>query len=122
MAFPLKDWARSLKREIHALYLAGRDPRVPYAAKTVAALVAAYALSPIDLIPDFIPLLGYLDDIVIVPLGIWLAIRMIPPHLLDEHRRSAASAEGRPVSRTAAVVIIGVWLLALSSIGWLWLR
>jgi uncharacterized membrane protein YkvA (DUF1232 family) len=107
-----------------ALYLAARDPRVPWYAKIVAAGVAAYALSPIDLIPDFIPVIGYLDDIILVPLGIALAIRLIPPALLEEHRQSAAAriAE-RPVSRSGALVIIVIWVtLASLSVAWLILR
>ena len=82
-----RNWARRLKRDVLALWLAARDPRVPWPAKAVAGAVAAYALSLIDLIPDFIPVLGYLDDIVIVPLGIWLALRLIPPFLMEELRR-----------------------------------
>ena len=74
----LEDWARTIKRDVHALYLASRDPRVPWYAKALGVAVAAYALSPIDLIPDFIPVLGYLDDLIIVPLGIFAVIRMIP--------------------------------------------
>lgn len=81
----LKEWARDVKRDVHALYLAARDPRVPWVAKATAALVAAYALSPIDLIPDFIPVLGYLDDIVIVPLGI-MAVSLVPPKLMTARR------------------------------------
>ena len=75
----LRGWARDIKRDVHALYLSARDPRVPWYAKAVAVVVAAYALSPIDLIPDFIPVLGYLDDLILVPLGILLAVRLIPP-------------------------------------------
>jgi uncharacterized membrane protein YkvA (DUF1232 family) len=116
----LRQWARRLKRDVVALYLAARDPRVPWYAKVVAACVAAYALSPIDLIPDFIPVLGYLDDLVLVPLGIALAIRLIPPALLEEHRATAASRTQRPVSRAGAAVIIVVWLaLALGVLLWL---
>ena len=104
-------WARGLERDVLALSLAARDPRVPRLAKLVAACVAAYALSPIDLIPDFVPVLGYLDDLVIVPLGILLAIRLIPAALLDEHRRAAAErGAARPTSRAAAAVIVGLWL------------
>src|SRR3954466_2024779 len=96
----LQRWARTLKRDTVALYLAARDPRVPWYAKFVAACVAAYALSPIDLIPDFIPVIGYLDDIILVPLGIALAIRLIPPDLLAEHREAASvRIANRPVSR-----------------------
>src|SRR5829696_2884518 len=107
----LRTWARSLKRDVVALYLAARDPRVPWYAKIVAACVAAYALSPIDLIPDFIPVLGYLDDVILVPLGIALAIRLIPPALFEEHRQAAATRIAtRPTSRIGAVVIIVIWL------------
>ena len=106
----LRQWARTLKRDVVALYLAARDRRVPWYAKVVAAWVAAYALSPIDLIPDFIPVLGYLDDVILVPLGIALAIRLIPPALLEEHRAAAASRAQRPISRVGAAVIIALWL------------
>src|SRR5215217_8034032 len=105
----LRDWAHRAKRDVIALYLAARDPRVPWYAKAVAACVAAYAFSPIDLIPDFIPVLGYLDDLILVPLGIALAIRLIPSALFEEHREHAAARiAGRPVSRIGAFVIIGV--------------
>ena len=87
---------------MHALYLAARDPRVPWYAKAVALAVAAYAFSPIDLIPDFIPVIGYLDDLIIVPLGILLAVRLIPADVLAEHRSAASEAAERPTSRTAA--------------------
>ena len=89
----LKDWARIIKRDVHALYLASRDPRVPWYAKALALLVAGYALSPIDLIPDFIPVLGYLDDVILVPLGVLLVIRMIDPAIMAEHRELAAAVE-----------------------------
>jgi uncharacterized membrane protein YkvA (DUF1232 family) len=114
----LRAWARGIKRDVHALYLASRDERVPWYAKAVALAVAAYALSPIDLIPDFIPVIGYLDDLVIVPLGILLAVRLIPAEVLAEHRAAASAAGERPVSRTAAVVIVAVWIgLALVAAG-----
>lgn len=103
-------WARAVRTDVVALYLAARDPRVPMLAKLVAAVVAAYALSPIDLIPDFIPILGYLDDLVLVPLGVLLAIRLIPPPLMEELRAEARAWMERPVSRTAAVVIILLWI------------
>jgi uncharacterized membrane protein YkvA (DUF1232 family) len=114
-----KDWARRLKRDVVALWLAARDPRVPWPAKAVAGMVAAYALSPIDLIPDFIPVLGYLDDIVIVPLGIWLALRLIPPSLMEELRREAARRVARPVSRIAAASIVATWLALACWLAWL---
>jgi uncharacterized membrane protein YkvA (DUF1232 family) len=92
MSTDLRSWARVIKRDVHALYLASRDPRVPWYAKVVAVLVVSYALSPIDLIPDFIPVLGYLDDVILVPLGVLLVIRLIPPDILAEHRSLAATA------------------------------
>ena len=103
----------ALKADTYALALASRDPRVPWAAKAVAALTVAYALSPIDLIPDFIPVLGYLDDLVLVPLGIAMAIRLIPPAILAQHRAEAAVrfAHGGPRSRVGAVVVVLTWLL-----------
>lgn len=119
MSERLKSWARLIKRDVHALYLASRDPRVPWHAKAMAAVVAGYALSPIDLIPDFIPVVGYLDDLVLVPLGILLVIRLIPPELMAEHRAAASTAEPRPVSRRAAVVIGGAWIASLTLCGWL---
>jgi uncharacterized membrane protein YkvA (DUF1232 family) len=115
----LKQWARSLKRDIVALWIAGRDPRVPWYAKAVAAAVAAYALSPIDLIPDFIPVLGYLDDLIIVPLGIMLALRLIPPALIAEFRAEAARREALPTSRAAAAGIVALWLAAAALLIWL---
>lgn len=104
-----KAWAKSLKRDVTALWLAARDPRVPWYAKVVAAAVAAYALSPVDLIPDFIPVLGYLDDLIIVPLGIMLAIRLIPQPVMAELRQRAAERAGRPVSRAGLIFILAVW-------------
>jgi uncharacterized membrane protein YkvA (DUF1232 family) len=104
-----KAWAKSLKRDVTALWLAARDPRVPWYAKAVAAAVAAYALSPVDLIPDFIPVLGYLDDLIIVPLGIMLAITLIPQPVMAELRQQAAERAGRPVSRAGLIFILAVW-------------
>jgi uncharacterized membrane protein YkvA (DUF1232 family) len=117
-----KQWARIVKRDVHALYLAGRDPRVPWYAKALALCVAGYALSPIDLIPDFVPVLGYLDDVIIVPLGILLVVRLIPPEIMAEHRALAAAAQDRPVSRTAAIVIALIWLTCIALAGWLCYR
>src|ERR1700736_2047570 len=105
VASKLKDWARAIKRDVHAIYLAARDPRVPWYAKALALCVAGYALSPIDLIPDFIPVLGYLDDVIIVPLGILAVLRLIPPEIMAEHRAAAALCAERPVSRTAGAAI-----------------
>lgn len=117
-----KKRAHDLKTETFALYLAVRDPRTPWYAKILAAGIVAYALSPIDIIPDFIPVLGYLDDLVIIPLGISLAIKMIPRHVLNECRTSAKKTmQGRePVSRIAGAVIIVIWLL-LITLCFLWI-
>ena len=106
----LRLWAKSLKRDVVALWLAARSPLTPISAKVVAGLVAAYALSPIDLIPDFIPILGYLDDVLIVPLGIALAVRMIPAALMAEFRAQAVLTD-QPANRYAAAFIVGLWLL-----------
>lgn len=109
-----KRWAGRLKSETHALYLAYRDPRVPWYAKLFAALVVGYAFSPIDLIPDPIPVLGYLDDLILIPLGVALAVRMIPEDVLSESRQKAremAERGERPVSRGAAAVIVVLWLI-----------
>lgn len=103
-------WARSIKRDIVALWLAARDRRVPWHAKAVAGLIAAYALSPVDLIPDFIPVLGLLDDLLIIPLGIMLAVRLIPPIIMMELRREAEQRLDRPRSRIALACIIVIWL------------
>jgi uncharacterized membrane protein YkvA (DUF1232 family) len=114
----LRDWARVIKRDVHALYLASRDPRVPWYTKALAIVVAGYALSPIDLIPDFIPVLGYLDDVILVPLGVLLVIRLIPPEIMAEHRELAAAAQERPVSRRAAVVIACIWAVSILLCAW----
>ncbi len=106
-----KQWARKLKVEVYALYLAYRDPRVPWYARVFAACVVGYAFSPIDLIPDPIPVLGYLDDLILVPLGVALAIRMIPDEVLEDCREKARAAEGRPVNRVAAVIVVAVWVV-----------
>ncbi len=112
-------WAGRLRRDVLALWLAARDSRTPLAARLLAAAVAAYALSPIDLIPDIIPVLGLLDDIIIVPLGILLVLRLIPASLMAEYR-DAAEGRARPVSRAGLAAIIGLWLLALAGIVWWW--
>ena len=115
----LRDWARAIKRDVVAIWLAGRDPRVPWPVKAPALVVAGYALSPIDLIPDFIPVLGYLDDVLLVPLGILLVIRLLPPALLAEHRASAAAIIERPVSKRGMAVIIVIWIAAAVLAAWL---
>jgi len=116
----LKAWARGPKRDVMALWLAARDPRTPLAAKLVAGAVAAYALSPIDLIPDFIPVLGYLDDLLLVPAGIWLAVRLIPADLFAEFRAAAASRE-RPRSMIGALLVAAAWLAVGGALAWWWL-
>src|ERR1043166_6589368 len=107
----LKAWkrrARQLQGDNYALYLACRHPRVPWYAKLFAACVVAYAFSPIDLIPDFVPVLGYLDDLILVPAGLWLVLRLIPPPALAAHRAAAEAAADRPVSCVAMFVVIAV--------------
>ncbi len=108
-----RQWARRIKRDTYALYLAVRDPRTPWYAKAFALAIAAYALSPIDLIPDFIPVLGYLDDLLLVPLGIALAIRLIPPEILADCRAQAQTSvdRGGAAGRAAALVVVALWLL-----------
>jgi uncharacterized membrane protein YkvA (DUF1232 family) len=117
----LRQKAEDLKKETYALYLAYRDPRVPWYAKAVAAATVAYAVSPIDLIPDFIPVLGYLDDLVIVPLGIALSVRLIPAGIMAECRQKAhQKLQGTgSLGRKAATVVVLVWLLSLALLIWI---
>ena len=115
----LKAWAKRIARDVAALALAARDPRVPWYAKAAAASLVAYTLSPIDLIPDFIPLLGYLDELVIVPLGIVLIVRLIPDELMTEFRAKADDLSRKPGSRAAAAAIIAVWLSLIALLAWL---
>jgi uncharacterized membrane protein YkvA (DUF1232 family) len=115
-------WRRkvqSLTVEVYAIYLACKDPRVPWYARVFAGCVAGYAFSPIDLIPDPIPVLGYLDDLVLIPLGIWLTLKMIPADVLRECRLRAEDVmrQGRPANRTAAVIIVAVWLMTAALLG-----
>lgn len=121
----LQEWAKSLRKNTYALCLASRDPRVPWVAKLIVALVVAYALSPIDLIPDFIPVIGYLDDLVLLPVGIWLAIRVIPGSVWKECQLSAQEALTElPENRRSGAVIMLIWLLLLSAflfLAWPWL-
>lgn len=114
-----KQWARALKRDVFVVYLAARDPRTPWALRLLALAVAAYALSPIDLVPDFIPVLGYLDDLLIVPLGLALVLRLLPPPVLLAARERAARMLARPRSWLAAALIIMLWvLLAVLLFAW----
>ncbi len=109
----LKTRARELKREAYAIYIAARDPRTPWHVKALIFFVVAHTFSPIDLIPDFIPILGYLDDLIITPGGIWLAVRLIPPEVLEEARAIAATRDvDRRVGKVGAVIIISVWIAA----------
>ncbi len=117
----LKQRARHLKAETFALYLAARDPRTPWYAKFLVAGIVAYAFSPIDLIPDFVPVLGYLDDLILIPIGIALAIKLIPHQVLTECRARANETiqNGKPVSRVAGAVIVVIWLV-LAALCFVW--
>ena len=117
-----KQQLQLLKQETYAIYIACKDPRVPWYARLLAAAVVAYAFSPIDLIPDVIPIIGYLDDLILVPLGIALVIKMIPPQVLVECREKAATAmaEGKPTNWIVAIAIVCVWfLLGIAAVIWL---
>lgn len=116
--------ARRLKSELYALYLAYKDPRVPWYARVLVACIVGYAFSPLDLIPDFIPILGYLDDLILVPAGIMLAIRLIPPEVLSECRRKAQEqlTSGKPVSKIAAGAIITIWILLAATAIWFFIH
>jgi uncharacterized membrane protein YkvA (DUF1232 family) len=117
----VRAWARRLKRDIYALSLAARDPRTPWYAKLLAILIVGYAFSPIDLIPDFIPVLGYLDDVIIVPLGIYFTLRMIPPEVMAECRARAEQARpsSKPKNWLVAGAIIATWLVLAVLAVWL---
>ncbi|GGK65922.1 YkvA family protein [Rufibacter glacialis] len=121
----LKQWAKQLKADLQALALAVTDARVPWYAKVMAGITVAYALSPIDLIPDFIPVLGYLDDLLLLPIGIYFSLKLIPPVLLQEFREQVAlrGKQKLPRSKTAAAIIVLLWLLFLWWAGqlvWRW--
>lgn len=121
----LRNWARTIRRDVVIIWLAARDPRTPWQAKLLAGAVAAYALSPIDLIPDFIPVLGYLDDVLVVPVGIWLTVKLLPVALVVELRARAETIAQRPVSRGAAVVVVVIWIavaLGLGLAAWMMLK
>jgi uncharacterized membrane protein YkvA (DUF1232 family) len=117
-----KERARALKRDTYALYLAYRDPRTPWHARLVALCVVAYAFSPIDLIPDFVPVLGYLDDLLLLPLGIALAVRLIPPVVMAESRQRAQQASQRPTNWLIAGLIVALWLALAALASWWVLR
>jgi uncharacterized membrane protein YkvA (DUF1232 family) len=114
----LREWARTIKRDVVALYIVGRDPRVPWYVKLAAVAAAAYALSPIDLIPDFIPVLGYFDEVIILPVALFLVIKMIPDALMTEFRAEAQRRAEHPASRAAAAVIIALWITAAALLIW----
>lgn len=124
MLATLRRWAKLLKGDIVALWFAYRDPRTPWFAKAFALLVVAYAFSPIDLIPDFIPVLGYLDDLVLLPLGIWLALRLVPPAVMIDARVQAgawqAARRPRPRNWVAAAAFVALWCM-MAWVLWLWL-
>jgi membrane protein DedA with SNARE-associated domain/uncharacterized membrane protein YkvA (DUF1232 family) len=110
----MRAWAGDLRRDIYAIYLGARDPRVPWYARALALLIAAYAVSPVDLIPDFIPVLGHLDEVILIPLGIWLLLRLIPSDLLDEHRRAAEASAERPTDWRVGAIFVAIWAIALA--------
>ena len=115
-----KAWAQLIKRDVIAIWIAARDPRVPWYVKGLALAVAAYALSPIDLIPDFIPVLGYLDDLVIVPAGILLVVWLVPAGLMAEFRARAETEASRPRSIATAAAIVTIWTALIAILAW-WL-
>jgi len=108
----LKVKAKQLEQHTLTVYFAARDPRTPFLVRVLAVLVAAYALSPIDLIPDFIPVIGHLDDLLLVPLGLALVVRLTPSGVLESARAQAQQAANRPVSYTAAAFFVALWLVA----------
>jgi uncharacterized membrane protein YkvA (DUF1232 family) len=117
----LRKWAKELKRHTLVVYFAARDPRTPWLVRLLALLVAAYALSPIDLIPDFIPVLGYLDDLVIVPLGVLLVLKLVPPEVTRSAREQALAAVEMPVSGASALIVVAIWVATVGVFGlWIW--
>jgi uncharacterized membrane protein YkvA (DUF1232 family) len=120
MKAALTTWARRAKREVLTVYYAARDPRTPWWLRALALGIAAYALSPLDLVPDFIPVLGLLDDLLLVPLGLVLVLRLLPPAVLEAARAQAAASLERPRSRAAAAVIVALWLLGAAAVA-VWL-
>lgn len=120
----LRCWAKRIKRDAVTLWFAGKHPLTPWYAKALGFLVVAYALSPIDLIPDFIPVLGYVDDVLLLPALIWLAVRLLPPQVLDDCRARADAwlqrQGAKPASRVGAVLIVALWIAAGTALG-VWL-
>lgn len=117
----IRKWAKELKRQTLVVYFAARDPRTPWLVRLLALAVAAYALSPLDLIPDFIPILGYLDDLIIVPLGLLLVLRLVPLQVKHSAQQQASAMAERPVSRSMAAIIVAIWVVLLGVLGlWAW--
>ncbi|MBK0394839.1 YkvA family protein [Ramlibacter algicola] len=120
----LRDWARRIKRDGVTLWFAARDPRTPWTVKALCAFVVAYALSPIDLVPDFIPVLGYVDDVLLLPGLIWLAVRLLPREVVEDSRTKAddwmALEGGKPVSRAGIALVVVAWV-AIGVGGWWWI-
>jgi uncharacterized membrane protein YkvA (DUF1232 family) len=116
----IRSWAQALRRDAYAVYLAACSPDTPWYVKVIAGVVAAYALSPIDLIPDFIPVLGYLDDLILVPLGIWLVVALIPEPAMALYRAKADEVMQRPHDgKIAAIAVIAIWIFGAAWVGWL---
>ena len=116
----LKDWARLIKRDTLAVYFAAKDCRTSALLRLLAIAIAAYAFSPIDLIPDFIPVLGYLDDLLIVPAGLYIAIRLLPPEVLSDARAKASAVTINPTSRKADIAVVFIWILSTVTISYWW--
>lgn len=110
---------KRIRIEAHAVWLAARDPRTPWPARIVGMLIAAYALSPIDLIPDFVPVLGLVDDALIIPAGVWLFVKMVPGELYEEHRAAAAEAAELPTSGMGTLIVVTIWILLALGAWWL---
>jgi uncharacterized membrane protein YkvA (DUF1232 family) len=115
----LKRWSRNVRRDTYAVGLIARDGRVPWYTKTLALLVAGYALSPLDIIPDFIPIVGFVDDVILVPLGILAVIKLVPPEILREHREHAERAMSLPTNRIGGTVLLCIWLAVVGFSAWL---
>ena len=115
----LKQWVKMLKREIYTIWFAARDEHTPNLLKILSFIIAAYAISPIDLIPDFIPILGYLDDLIVVPLGIWVLLKYLPSGVLIRSRMKAAELKDKPISINTAIVFVSLWIFMLY---WIWVK
>lgn len=121
----LKAWAQALKRDVMTLWFALKHPQTPWYARLFAAIVTAYALSPVDLIPDFIPILGYLDDLILVPVGVWVLLRMVPELVLADSRAQAQTwfleQQRKPRSLIGLAIVLAVWTLAAwVALPWFW--